>query len=100
MSSVAHDIHTVAEGRCDSTEARCQRDTPWRPACDPPYSRPLSPEIARRFRCQNMVLNLESILPASQARSHPRRIRQNLGRLSRVALATKGPFATRTLDPE
>src|SRR3984893_15226181 len=100
MSWVAHDIHIVAEGRCDNTEVRCRHDTPWPPACYPRCSRRLWPEIGGRLRGRNMALNLQNIRPASQARSHQRRIRPDPNRLSRVTLATKLAFAARTPETE
>src|SRR5258708_3915596 len=55
MSWVAHDIHTVAEGRCDNTEVRCRHDTLWPPACCPRCSRQSWPEIGGRLRWRNMA---------------------------------------------
>src|ERR1700674_1380602 len=100
MSWVGHDIHTVAEGRCGNTEVRCRHDRPRPPACYPRRSRRLWPEIGARLRWRNMDLNLRNIRTASQARSHQCRKRQDLRRLSRVALATKLAFAARNRETE
>src|SRR6266853_3410765 len=100
MSWVARDIHTVAEGRCDNTKVRCRRGTARRPACYPRCSRRLWPEIGGRLRWRNMALSLRNIRPASQARSHRRRIRPDRRRLSRVTLATKLAFVARTPETE
>src|SRR6266403_2439361 len=100
MSWVAHDIHTVAEGRCDNTEVRCRDGTPRPPACYPRCNRQLLPETGGRLRWRNMASNLRNIRPASQARSHRGRIRPDPRRLSRVTLATKLAFAVRTPETE
>src|SRR6266852_6530738 len=100
MSWVAHDIHTVAEGRCDNTEVRYRDDTPWPPACYPRCKRRLTPEIGRTLRWRNMASNLRNIRPTSQARSHRGRIRPDPRRLPRVTLATKLAFAARTPETE
>src|SRR5437016_2862235 len=89
MSWVAHDIRTVAEDRCGNTEVRCRDDTPWPLACYPRRSRRLWSGIGGRLRWRNMALNQRNIRPESQARSHPRRIRQDPRHLSRVTLSTK-----------
>src|ERR1700730_17007235 len=100
MSWVAHDTHTVAEGRCDNTKVRCRHDTPWLQACYPRCSRRLWPEIGGRLRWRNMALNQRNTQPASQARSHQWRKRQDLRRLSRASLATKLAFAARNPETE
>src|ERR1700732_3905787 len=100
MSWVGLDIHIVAEGRSDNTKVRCRHDMQWPPAC---YlrCRPWPwPEIGGRPRWRNMALDLRNILPASQARSHQCRKRQDPKRLSRVTLATKLTFAARNPEME
>src|SRR5260370_32987543 len=100
MSWVAHDIHTVAEGRCDNTEVRRRADTPWPPACYPRCSRRLWPEIGGRLRWRNRALNLRNIRPASQARSHRCRTRPDPRHPFQVTLATKLAFAARNPETE
>src|SRR5467141_3948416 len=100
MSWVAHDIHTVAEGRCDNTEVRCRHDTPWPPACYPRCSRRLWAEIGGRLRWRNMALNLRNIRTASPARSDLCHIRPDSKRLSPATFATKLTFAARTPGTE
>src|SRR6266404_6801872 len=96
MSWVAHDIHTVAEGRCDNTEVRCRHDTPRLPAYYLRWRRHLRKEIGGRLRWRNTALNLRNIRSEVAAKSNQCRKRQDPRRLSRVTLSTKPAFAARS----
>ena len=100
MCWVVHDTHTVAGGRSDSTEVRHRRDTAWPPTSYRRCSRRLWPEIGGGSRWRNMASNPRNIRPASQARSHQSRKRQDPRRLSRVTLATKLVFAAQNPEKE